>query len=293
MCTSRAEWLFIKLCMGGVTHVRCEHSIRVVVSQVVLQILFVFPFGDLDLFPQRIPNFLLVCKVMSNDCHLTQFLNLDFFERPGSRWSGWPLRASSSASTLCRVTSGPMVSCYGRFSLWVNMETTLACPIWHHWDHFHSLCSPVQVRVHIPTLQWMPTSTGWSKMDTTWRLQTLHQLKCGSAPFWKCCLSYCLMRLICPWRYHLMTLCWSLEPTHRPTFKQVGKHINRLLLSTCGSSGCHSPEVRTHLNLLWPVHAPTLTLLFLSANIQEHRRPERGRGGPRANTETKSSRRVR
>uniref|UniRef100_A0A3B3C183 receptor protein-tyrosine kinase n=1 Tax=Oryzias melastigma TaxID=30732 RepID=A0A3B3C183_ORYME len=50
--------------------------------------------------------------------------------------------------------------------------------------------------------------------------------------------------------YHLMTLCWSLEPTHRPTFKQVGEHINRLLLSTCGSSGCHSPEVRTHLNLL-------------------------------------------
>uniref|UniRef100_A0A3B3C2J7 receptor protein-tyrosine kinase n=1 Tax=Oryzias melastigma TaxID=30732 RepID=A0A3B3C2J7_ORYME len=49
--------------------------------------------------------------------------------------------------------------------------------------------------------------------------------------------------------YHLMTLCWSLEPTHRPTFKQVGEHINRLLLSTCGSSGCHSPEVRTHLNL--------------------------------------------
>ncbi|XP_024121989.1 macrophage colony-stimulating factor 1 receptor 2 [Oryzias melastigma] len=42
--------------------------------------------------------------------------------------------------------------------------------------------------------------------------------------------------------YHLMTLCWSLEPTHRPTFKQVGEHINRLLLSTCGSSGCHSPE---------------------------------------------------
>uniref|UniRef100_A0A3B3DGK6 receptor protein-tyrosine kinase n=1 Tax=Oryzias melastigma TaxID=30732 RepID=A0A3B3DGK6_ORYME len=30
--------------------------------------------------------------------------------------------------------------------------------------------------------------------------------------------------------YHLMTLCWSLEPTHRPTFKQVGEHINRLLL---------------------------------------------------------------
>uniref|UniRef100_A0A3B3C0X4 receptor protein-tyrosine kinase n=1 Tax=Oryzias melastigma TaxID=30732 RepID=A0A3B3C0X4_ORYME len=42
--------------------------------------------------------------------------------------------------------------------------------------------------------------------------------------------------------YHLMTLCWSLEPTHRPTFKQVGEHINRLLLSTCGSSGCHTAE---------------------------------------------------
>ncbi|RVE63430.1 hypothetical protein OJAV_G00136190 [Oryzias javanicus] len=48
--------------------------------------------------------------------------------------------------------------------------------------------------------------------------------------------------------YHLMTLCWSLEPTHRPTFKQVGEHINGLLLSTCGSSGCHSPEP-TYRNL--------------------------------------------
>lgn len=29
--------------------------------------------------------------------------------------------------------------------------------------------------------------------------------------------------------YHLMKLCWSLEPTHRPTFKTIGQLINRLM----------------------------------------------------------------
>ncbi|XP_015817491.3 macrophage colony-stimulating factor 1 receptor 2 isoform X1 [Nothobranchius furzeri] len=32
--------------------------------------------------------------------------------------------------------------------------------------------------------------------------------------------------------YHLMTLCWSLEPTNRPTFKMIGQLISRLLPST-------------------------------------------------------------
>nr|XP_046266474.1 macrophage colony-stimulating factor 1 receptor 2 [Scatophagus argus] len=32
--------------------------------------------------------------------------------------------------------------------------------------------------------------------------------------------------------YQLMTLCWSLEPTDRPTFKIIGQLINRLLPST-------------------------------------------------------------
>ncbi|XP_028322117.1 macrophage colony-stimulating factor 1 receptor 2 [Gouania willdenowi] len=29
--------------------------------------------------------------------------------------------------------------------------------------------------------------------------------------------------------YQLMRLCWSLQPTHRPTFKMIGQHIHRLL----------------------------------------------------------------
>ncbi|XP_035989059.1 macrophage colony-stimulating factor 1 receptor 2 isoform X2 [Fundulus heteroclitus] len=29
--------------------------------------------------------------------------------------------------------------------------------------------------------------------------------------------------------YHLMKLCWSLEPTHRPTFKTIGQLISRIL----------------------------------------------------------------
>uniref|UniRef100_A0A1A8K9A6 receptor protein-tyrosine kinase n=1 Tax=Nothobranchius kuhntae TaxID=321403 RepID=A0A1A8K9A6_NOTKU len=32
--------------------------------------------------------------------------------------------------------------------------------------------------------------------------------------------------------YHLMTRCWSLEPTNRPTFKMIGQLISRLLPST-------------------------------------------------------------
>ncbi|CAJ1063162.1 macrophage colony-stimulating factor 1 receptor 2-like [Xyrichtys novacula] len=35
--------------------------------------------------------------------------------------------------------------------------------------------------------------------------------------------------------YQLMTLCWSLEPTDRPTFKTIGQIINRLLPQTCHS----------------------------------------------------------
>ncbi|XP_070712121.1 macrophage colony-stimulating factor 1 receptor 2 [Pempheris klunzingeri] len=36
--------------------------------------------------------------------------------------------------------------------------------------------------------------------------------------------------------YQLMTLCWSLEPTDRPTFKMIGQLINRLLPLTNDSS---------------------------------------------------------
>uniref|UniRef100_A0A3Q3AME9 receptor protein-tyrosine kinase n=1 Tax=Kryptolebias marmoratus TaxID=37003 RepID=A0A3Q3AME9_KRYMA len=44
--------------------------------------------------------------------------------------------------------------------------------------------------------------------------------------------------------YHLMKLCWSLEPTHRPTFKMIGQLINRLLPSTNEMLPHHSDQVK-------------------------------------------------
>ncbi|XP_070772936.1 macrophage colony-stimulating factor 1 receptor 2 [Enoplosus armatus] len=42
--------------------------------------------------------------------------------------------------------------------------------------------------------------------------------------------------------YQLMMLCWSLEPTDRPTFKMIGQLISRLLPSTNDSSPHHSDQ---------------------------------------------------
>ncbi|KAI3374081.1 hypothetical protein L3Q82_022647, partial [Scortum barcoo] len=48
--------------------------------------------------------------------------------------------------------------------------------------------------------------------------------------------------------YELMTLCWSLEPTDRPTFKMIGQLINRLLPSTRDTSPHHSNQL-TYRNI--------------------------------------------
>ncbi|XP_037323625.2 macrophage colony-stimulating factor 1 receptor 2 isoform X2 [Pungitius pungitius] len=48
--------------------------------------------------------------------------------------------------------------------------------------------------------------------------------------------------------YQLMTLCWSLEPTDRPTFKTIGQLINRLLPCTIASS-LHHGEQLTYRNI--------------------------------------------
>ncbi|XP_031172890.2 macrophage colony-stimulating factor 1 receptor 2-like isoform X2 [Sander lucioperca] len=42
--------------------------------------------------------------------------------------------------------------------------------------------------------------------------------------------------------YQMMKLCWSLEPTDRPTFKMIGQLIRRLLPSAGDSSPHHSPQ---------------------------------------------------
>ncbi|XP_071362235.1 macrophage colony-stimulating factor 1 receptor 2 isoform X2 [Trachinotus anak] len=42
--------------------------------------------------------------------------------------------------------------------------------------------------------------------------------------------------------YQLMTLCWSLEPTDRPTFKMIGQLIHRLFPSANDTSSHHSHQ---------------------------------------------------
>ncbi|MEQ2162920.1 hypothetical protein GOODEAATRI_024941 [Goodea atripinnis] len=42
--------------------------------------------------------------------------------------------------------------------------------------------------------------------------------------------------------YHLMKLCWSLEPTHRPTFKTIGQLIKSLLPLTNDMLPCRSDQ---------------------------------------------------
>ncbi|XP_023283930.1 macrophage colony-stimulating factor 1 receptor 2-like [Seriola lalandi dorsalis] len=42
--------------------------------------------------------------------------------------------------------------------------------------------------------------------------------------------------------YQLMTLCWSLEPTDRPTFKTIGQLVNGLLPSTNDTSPRHTHQ---------------------------------------------------
>ncbi|KAF0022907.1 hypothetical protein F2P81_024888 [Scophthalmus maximus] len=56
------------------------------------------------------------------------------------------------------------------------------------------------------------------------------------------------LTLTCPLRYQLMTLCWSLEPTDRPTFKTIGQLINRLLPSTNDTSPRHGHQA-TYRNI--------------------------------------------
>ncbi|XP_067465187.1 macrophage colony-stimulating factor 1 receptor 2 [Thunnus thynnus] len=48
--------------------------------------------------------------------------------------------------------------------------------------------------------------------------------------------------------YQLMTLCWNLEPTDRPTFKMIGQLINRLLPSANDTSPHHG-EQPTYRNI--------------------------------------------
>ncbi|KAM9348481.1 macrophage colony-stimulating factor 1 receptor 2 [Symphorus nematophorus] len=48
--------------------------------------------------------------------------------------------------------------------------------------------------------------------------------------------------------YELMTLCWSLEPTDRPTFKMIGQLINRLLPSTNDTSPRHSDKTYRNID---------------------------------------------
>ncbi|XP_073335314.1 macrophage colony-stimulating factor 1 receptor 2 [Pagrus major] len=48
--------------------------------------------------------------------------------------------------------------------------------------------------------------------------------------------------------YQLMTHCWSLEPTDRPTFKMIAQIINRLLPSTSDTSPYHSDQTYRNID---------------------------------------------
>ncbi|CAK6981350.1 macrophage colony-stimulating factor 1 receptor 2 [Scomber scombrus] len=48
--------------------------------------------------------------------------------------------------------------------------------------------------------------------------------------------------------YQLMTLCWSFEPTDRPTFKMIGQLIDRLLQASNDTSPHHSEQL-TYRNI--------------------------------------------
>ncbi|XP_074484131.1 macrophage colony-stimulating factor 1 receptor 2-like isoform X2 [Sebastes fasciatus] len=64
--------------------------------------------------------------------------------------------------------------------------------------------------------------------------------------------------------YELMTLCWSLEPTDRPTFKMIGQLIDRLLPST---------------NDTWPNHSDQSTYKNIDECREEEEEEEEVRGG--------------
>ncbi|XP_037604917.1 macrophage colony-stimulating factor 1 receptor 2-like isoform X1 [Sebastes umbrosus] len=64
--------------------------------------------------------------------------------------------------------------------------------------------------------------------------------------------------------YELMTLCWSLEPTDRPTFKMIGQLIDRLLPST---------------NDTWPNHSDQSMYKNIDECREEEEEEEEVRGG--------------
>lgn len=109
-----------------------------------------------------------------------------YFDRLDFLWSGCLRRASSSASTRCRATSGPMESCCGRSFLWVTSQSqksfhdgTVGIGV---FGLFTMVCVcvyiPVQVKVLIQTLPSTPSSTRWFKMAATWRSRTSPRSKC-------------------------------------------------------------------------------------------------------------------
>lgn len=108
------------------------------------------------------------------------------------------------------------------------------------------VCLPIQVRAPTQTLLWIPTFTRWSKMAATWISQTSLQQRCENTDRHFLNGNKVLMNLIdtFPLRYQLMTHCWSLEPTDRPTFKVIAQLINRLLPSTGDTSPYHGDQVR-------------------------------------------------
>lgn len=164
-------------------------------------------------------------------------------------WNGCLRRASSSASTRCRAMSGPTESCCGRSFPWVSEQTSFEInrADWHFccfdcWLFVYAcLGKSPYPNVAVDTKFYKMIQDGFHMTRPDFAPpQMCANCQSSSAPqnsIYDC-------NTTCVSRYELMTLCWSLEPTDRPTFKLIGQLIDQLLQSSSDTSPHRSKQVK-------------------------------------------------